>query len=172
MRWRLRVLLPLLLLAANVGAEPASLPEFTSASATDWINSPPLRVADLRGQVVLVDVWTFDCWNCYRSIPWLKQLAKKFAAAGLRLVGIHSPEFDHERKRENVVAKCEEFGIRHPVMMDNAHAYWQALGNRYWPTFYVVDRQGRIRGTFIGETHAGDAQARRVENLIQTLLGE
>lgn len=160
--------------AAPGRAEPLDhpLPAFTATAPGDWINSPPLTLADLRGEVVLLDVWTFDCWNCYRSFPWLKAVEARHADNGLRVVGIHSPEFAHEKVRANIEAKVTEFGLHHPVMIDNDFTYWRALGNRYWPTFYVVDRQGVIRGRFIGETHAGDRNARAMEDLIEELLAE
>lgn len=148
------------------------VPEFTQSSPSAWINSEPLKMSDLRGQVVLLDIWTFECWNCYRSFPWLKSLEERFGPKGLEVVGIHSPEFKRERKREAVQAKIREFGLDHPVMMDNDFAYWKALGNRYWPAFYLIDRKGEIRARFVGETHEGDDQAHRIEAKIQELLGE
>ena len=151
---------------------PRPAPAFTGVAAQDWINSGPLRLEDLRGEVVLVDFWTFDCWNCYRSFPWLKDLEARLGPKGLRVVGIHSPEFDHERRRENVVTKVREFGLHHPVMLDNGFEYWRAMGNRYWPTFYVIDKKARIRGVFAGETHEGDRNAAGVEDLIRKLLAE
>lgn len=147
-------------------------PQFTQRSADAWINSAPLRIESFRGRVLLIDVWTFDCWNCYRSIPWIADLEKRFGPNGLSVLGIHSPEFDHERQRERVVAKVREFGIRHPVMLDNDFAYWRALDNQYWPAFYVIDKKGVIRGRFVGETHIGDRRATEIERLIGTLIGE
>ena len=146
-------------------------PPFTRDDPAGWVNGGPLTLADLAGHVVLIDVWTFDCWNCYRSFPWLKAVERRHRDRGLRVVGIHAPEFEHERVRANVAAKVREFGLEHPVMIDNDFAYWRALGNRYWPTFYVMDREGIIRGRFIGETHAGDRNAEAVEALIEALLG-
>ena len=157
---------------AAAEAAPERAPEFTSSRAEDWINSEPLRIADLEGSVVLLDVWTFDCWNCYRSIPWLKTLEERYGDKGFRIVGIHTPEFRHERVRANVEDKVREFGITHPVMMDNDFEYWKALNNRYWPSFYLVDKRGRIRGLFVGETHAETKRALRVEGAIETLLAE
>ena len=151
-------------------APPA--PEFTHRSTSEWINSPPLTMAGLQGQVVLIDVWTFDCWNCYRSFPWLKQVEDRFGAQGLQVVGVHTPEFEHEKVRTNVERKVAEFKLPHPVMMDNDFSYWRALRNRYWPTYYLIDKQGRIRARFIGETHAGTAQAQKIERTIERLLGE
>lgn len=170
------VILAVAWLAASLHSEaqatPAPAPEFTHASASEWINSEPLRLADLRGRVVLVDVWTFDCWNCYRSFPWLHDLEARFASQPFTVLGVHSPEFEHEHDRKRVEAKVREFKLRHPVMLDNDFSYWRALGNRYWPAFYVIDKQGGLRGSFVGETHAGDARARSVEALIRKLLAE
>jgi hypothetical protein len=158
---------------AEVDAASAPpLPEFTHRASAEWINSKPLTLADLRGRVVLLDVWTFDCWNCYRSFPWLKGVEKRLASQPFTAVGVHSPEFDHERERPRIERKVREFGIAHPVMIDNDFSYWRALGNRYWPSFYVIDKAGRVRGAFVGETHPGDAQARRIEKLIDALLAE
>tara|TARA_R110002096_G_scaffold53829_13_gene139570 strand:- start:1364 stop:1909 length:546 start_codon:yes stop_codon:yes gene_type:complete len=148
------------------------LPEFTQQDVLRWINSDPLTLADLEGKVVLVDIWTYGCWNCYRSIPWLNSLEEKFDQNKFKIIGIHTPEFDHETEREKVIAKCEEFKVTHPVMMDNDFAYWKALRNRYWPTFYVADKNGKVQGVFIGETHQGDKRAKAVEKLIARLIAE
>lgn len=156
--------------ADTPAAAPA--PEFTHRRPADWLNSAPLRLADLRGQPVLLDIWTFDCWNCYRSIPWLQSLERKYGPRGLRIVGVHSPEFEREKIPANVAAKVREFGIRYPVMLDNDLSYWRALHNRYWPAFYLVDKQGRLRDVFIGETHRGDTRARAAEARIEALLAE
>ncbi|HJS22226.1 MAG TPA: redoxin family protein [Steroidobacteraceae bacterium] len=161
-----------LALCAIAPASAAEAPQFTHTQASEWINSQPLTLADFSGRVLLVDVWTFDCWNCYRSIPWLKDLETRLGPKGLALLGVHSPEFAHEKERDRVVAKVKEFGIRHPVMLDNDFSYWNALGNRYWPAFYVIDKQGRLRGSFVGETHVGDRRAREVEELVTRLLVE
>ncbi len=158
------------LIQANAKSVKFDLPQFTQDTVETWINSHPLKVEDLRGKVVLVDVWTYGCWNCYRSIPWLNSLEEKFGDDKFIIVGIHTPEFDHETEREKVVEKCEEFEVTHPVMMDNDFAYWKALRNRYWPTFYVADKRGKVHGVFIGETHQGDKRANDVEKLITELI--
>ena len=147
-------------------------PAFTHAAATEWINSPPLRLESLRGQVVLLDFWTFACWNCYRSFPWLNELETRLHRRGLRVIGVHTPEFDHERVRASIEGKVAQYGLKHPVMIDNDFSYWNAMDNRYWPAFYLLDKQGRIRAHYAGETHSGDAQARRIEADIETLLAE
>jgi thiol-disulfide isomerase/thioredoxin len=152
--------------------EPRPAPAFTHESAQEWINSPPLSLADLRGHVVLIDFWAFECWNCYRSFPWLNDLAARLGPRGLRVVSVHTPEFERERDPARVAAKVREFGLDHPVMLDNDYSYWRALGNRYWPAFYLVDADGRVRAQFVGETHAGDRQATAIEREIERLLQE
>lgn len=147
-------------------------PEFTGSRPGDWINSGPLSLRELRGKVVLIDFWTFDCWNCYRSFPWLRGLEAGFKDTDLRVIGVHSPEFEHERVRANVERKVREFGLHHPVMLDNDFRYWKAMNNRYWPAFYLIDRKGFVRAAFVGETHAGDKRARAIEAKIRELLAE
>ncbi|MCI0401789.1 MAG: redoxin family protein [Gammaproteobacteria bacterium] len=157
---------------ADVSKTPSLAPEFSHASAEEWINSEPLTLSALRGQVVLLDFWTFDCWNCYRSIPWINSLEQRYAPRGLQVIGVHTPEFPHEKVRSNIVKKVNEFEIHHPVMIDNDYSYWRAMGNRYWPAFFLIDKQGRVRAAFFGETHEGDRNATQMEEAIEKLLGE
>ncbi|MES9964928.1 MAG: redoxin domain-containing protein [Candidatus Sedimenticola sp. 20ELBAFRAG] len=152
--------------------KPRPAPEFTHQASGDWLNSAPISISSLKGKVVLLDFWTFDCWNCYRSFPWLHSVEEKFGDQPFQVIGIHTPEFQHERKRKNVEKKIGEFKLTHPVMMDNDFSYWNATGTRYWPSFYLVDKQGRLRHQFIGETHAGDKKALNVEQAISSLLAE
>lgn len=157
--------------ARDLPAESPGAPAFTHTAPEDWLNSTPLSWERLRGRAVLIEFWAFDCWNCYRSIPWLQTLDEKFGGR-FQIVGVHTPELPQEYRLENLKAKLREFAIRHPVMVDNDYSYWNALGNRYWPAFYLVDGHGRIRGRYVGETHEGDANARRVEADIRAVLGE
>lgn len=160
----------LLLAACTAAAQPPQAPEFTQKAPQAWINSPPITLASLRGSVVLIDFWTFECWNCYRSFPWLNGLESKFRERGLKVVGVHTPEFEREKVLGHIREKVREFGIRYPVMVDSDHGYWNAMQNRYWPAFYLLDREGRVRELYVGETHAGDRQARAVEAAIEALL--
>lgn len=148
------------------------LPEFTHKGASAWLNSDPLAVADLRGKVALVHVWTFECWNCYRSFPWLADVEKRYTGRNFVEIGVHTPEFEREKVPATIAAKTKEFGIEHPVMIDNDLSYWRALGNRFWPAWYIVDSRGVIRARVIGEIHAGDLRARAVEETIDELLAE
>lgn len=158
--------------AAAPVAEVRPAPAFTHSHAEDWLNSPPLSWNDLRGQVVILDVWTFACGNCQRSLPWLHGIEQRYRDRGLRVVGVHTPELPQEYVRANVVRKLGELQVGGPVMLDNDYSYWTALDNRYWPAFYLVDRHGRIRGLFVGETHEGDDNARAVDAALQRLLAE
>jgi thiol-disulfide isomerase/thioredoxin len=76
------------------------LPSFGGATA--WLNSPPLTVADLRGNVVLVDFWTYTCINWLRQLPYVRAWAGKYSGQGLVVVGVHTPEFAFERNVDNV----------------------------------------------------------------------
>lgn len=153
-------------------AHGAQLPQFTQKESSQWINSDAISVDELKGNVVLVDVWTFECWNCYRSFPWLRDLESRYSSKGLKVIGIHSPEFEREKVISSIKQKVKEFKLHHPVMVDNDMAYWRALRNRYWPAFYVVDKNGNIRDVVIGETHKGDRNAIKIEKKIKALLLE
>ena len=118
---------------------------------TGWLNSEPFRLADLRGYVALVEFWTFDCINCRNVLPAILQWYQTYAQRGLVIVGIHTPEFRHEREIKNVQAAIRELGIPYPVALDNDFETWRAYHNRYWPAFYLVDKRGVIRYTHIGE---------------------
>lgn len=149
---------------------PRPAPELTHQARNEWINSQPLQLADLRGKVVLLDFWTFDCWNCYRSFPWLKDLEQRLEDEPFLVIGVHSPEFEQEYVRNNLVKKVKEFGLHHPVVMDNDFSYWDAMGNKYWPSFYLIDRDGLIQAEFFGEVHVGDRKAAAIEAKILELL--
>lgn len=88
------------------------------------------------------------------------------------MIGIHTPEFEFEKNRSRVEKAVKRYDLRHPILMDNDYAYWRALGNRYWPTFYLVDRDGAIAARISGEMHEGDDRAAVVEELIEKLLAK
>lgn len=152
--------------------DPYSLPIFTQTSAQAWLNSPPLTLKDLKGKVTLIDFWTFDCWNCYRSFPWLHGVQKQYESKGFQIIGIHSPESEHEKATVSVATKVKEFKITNPVMMDNDMGYWKAMNNQFWPAYYLVDKKGLVRTSFIGETHKDTVQANEIEFWVKKLLAE
>jgi thiol-disulfide isomerase/thioredoxin len=118
-----------------------------------WINSEPLELANLsaQGNIVLVDFWTFGCYNCRNTLPYLKQWWAKYKDQGLVIVGVHTPEFDSERVLENVQEAVQDQEIDWPVVQDNDYTIWQAYGNHYWPHFYLVNERGQIIYHHIGE---------------------
>lgn len=137
------------------------------SGAVQWLNSPPLTAQDLRGKVVLLDVWTYSCINCLRTLPYVKAWAKKYRDQGLVVIGVHAPEFAFERNVANVKRAVHELGIDYPVAIDNHYAIWRALHNEYWPAEYLVDAQGRIR-----HHHFGEGDYAQTERAIQQLLAE
>lgn len=88
------------------------------------------------------------------------------------MVGIHTPEFQHEHERAAVASHVAEHGLQFSHLLDNDYAYWKALDNQYWPAVYLIDRCGRIRTRAIGEVHLEAASGRRLEETIETLLVE
>ncbi|MBI4044546.1 MAG: redoxin domain-containing protein [Candidatus Diapherotrites archaeon] len=132
-----------------------------------WINSEPLTLASLRGKVVLVDFWTYSCINCIRTLPYLKQWHEKYSDMGFVLIGVHSPEFDFEKKPENVQMAANEFSLTYPIALDSDMETWRNYKNRFWPAKYLIDAEGRIR-----YTHFGEGAYEETEQKIQELLEE
>ncbi len=133
-----------------------------------WLNTEgPLRLADLRGSVVLLDMWTFGCINCQRVIPYLRSWHESYADQGLVVIGNHYPEFDYEADLGNLKEALVRLEVPYPVAQDNDRATWSAYRNRYWPTLYLIDKNGHIRYTHIGEGAYPETEA-----AIQALLAE
>lgn len=155
------------LLVAWVAADGAvgiKAPDITNST---WLNSEPLRFADLKGKVVLVEFWTLGCYNCRNVEPYVKQWHQQYAEQGFVVIGVHSPEFLHEREVENVKRYMKEHGIRFAVPIDNDFSTWNRYGNRYWPAMYLIDKRGIIRYIKVGEGGYSET-----ERQIQTLLAE
>ena len=140
------------------------VPEITSS---DWINSEPQSFSGLRGKVVLVEFWTFGCYNCRNVEPQVKQWHQQYADRGLVVIGIHSPEFAYEKDIDAVTRYVRDHGIRYAVAVDNDFVNWNRFGNRYWPSMYLVDKRGVVRYVRVGE--GGYDQTQRV---IEALLKE
>jgi len=137
---------------------------------TSWLNTPggeAIDLADLRGHVVLIDFWAYSCINCQRSIPHVVAWDAAYRDAGLRVIGIHSPEYAFEKDSANVAAGARAFGIGYPVALDNSLATWTNYRNRYWPAHYLIDAQGTVRHIAFGE---GNYAA--TEKLIRELLAD
>lgn len=139
-------------------------PEFTGI--TTWLNSEPLKLADLKGKVVLVDFWTYSCINCIRTLPYVTKWYDTYKDQGFVIVGVHTPEFAFEKVTENVETAISRHKINYPVAQDNDFKTWSAYSNRYWPAKYLIDKQGNVVYTHFGE---GDYDI--TENNIRYLLG-
>lgn len=136
-------------------------------SATEWLNSPALTPAGLRGKVVLIDFWTYTCINWLRTLPYVHAWAEQYKDQGLVVIGVHSPEFGFEHNVDNVRQAAKEMKVDYPVAIDNDFAIWRAFNNQYWPALYFVDAEGRIR-----HHHFGEGDYERSERVIQELLAE
>ncbi|HZC55052.1 MAG TPA: cytochrome c biogenesis protein DipZ [Xanthobacteraceae bacterium] len=137
------------------------------AGATDWLNSPPLTPAGLKGKVVLIDFWTYSCINCLRTIPYVRAWAEKYKDHGLVVIGVHTPEFAFERNVANVRMAVSDLKIGYPVAIDNDYKIWRAFDNEYWPAHYFIDARGRMR-----YHHFGEGQYDESERVIRSLLAE
>ena len=133
--------------------------------ATGWLNSAPLTPEGLRGRVVLVDFWTYTCVNWLRTLPYVRAWAAKYAAAGLTVVGVHTPEFGFEHDVDNVTAAARALGVDYPIALDNDYAVWGAFANHVWPAAYVADGEGRLR-----YHHFGEGEYAATEMALQQLL--
>ena len=133
----------------------------------NWINSEPLSMEKLRGKVVLLEFWTFGCYNCVNTLPAIKALDAKYRTDGLTIIGIETPELDYEKSFDNLVAAVKKRGIEYPVLTDYDYANWNKYKVEAWPTIFILDKQGRIRYEHIGEG-AYDMQ----ENVVKALLAE
>ncbi|OHA87346.1 MAG: hypothetical protein A3A96_04295 [Candidatus Zambryskibacteria bacterium RIFCSPLOWO2_01_FULL_39_39] len=141
-----------------------------------FINTPrlnsgqagPITISQFRGKkVVLLDIWTYSCINCRRTIPYLNQWYKEYEDEGLVIIGLHTPEFSFEKVEENVEKAVKDFGIKYPVVLDNDFSTWNAYKNQYWPRKYLIDIDG-----YIVYDHAGEGQYKETEVAIQKALVE
>ena len=164
----------------QVDAQPTEpAPTATSAAPSDsqrapelvgiesWINSEPLTLEGLRGKVVLIDFWTYTCVNCLRTLPFLKEWHAKYSDNGLVIIGVHAPEFEFEKVRQNVVDATVVDGIEWAVAQDNDFMTWRAYKNNFWPAKYLIDKDG-----FIRYSHFGEGAYAETEEQIRGLLSE
>ncbi|SRR5579883_138507 len=140
------------------------LPAFQGIA--QWLNSAPLTTTDLKGSVVLIQFWTFACINCQRTLPYITRWHGQYAAQGLKVIGIHTPEFAFERDVNNIKRALQQHGITYPVPLDNEFKTWNAYANQYWPHLFLADREGIIR-----YDHIGEGAYDTTEQAIRRLLG-
>ena len=132
-----------------------------------WLNSPPLSFRQLRGRVVLVDFWDYTCVNCVRTLPYVQAWHERYVGKGLTVIGVHTPEFTFAQYESNVERGVREFGLTYPIVVDNDREIWKAFANRYWPTKYLLDKEGYLR-----YAHFGEGAYRECEEVIRELLLE
>jgi len=149
----------------------SSLPVLAKApeiiGITNWLNSKPLKLSDLKGKVVLVDFWTYTCINCIRTLPHITSWYEKYKDKGFVVIGVHTPEFEFEKDTANVQNAVKQYKINYPVAQDNDFATWNNYSNQYWPAKYLIDKNGQIR-----YFHFGEGKYEETEKAIQELLKE
>jgi thiol-disulfide isomerase/thioredoxin len=134
----------------------------------NYINTTPQELQEqIKGKVVLYDIWTYSCINCIRTLPYITAWDDKYSDDEFLIIGIHSPEFEFEKDLHNVEMAVEKHGINYPVVLDNDWETWKAFENRYWPRKYIADHEGYIR-----YDHIGEGAYQETEKIIQELLME
>lgn len=147
-----------------LNVKPTEAPQLVGL--TNWINSPPLQLSQLRGKVVLVDFWTYSCVNCNRALPYVEKWYQAYASKGLVVIGVHTPEFAFEHNPVNVANAVKADGITYPVALDNNYDTWNVFQNDSWPADYLIDKSGNIRYVALGEGNYNVT-----DEAIQQLLG-
>jgi thiol-disulfide isomerase/thioredoxin len=155
----------------RAGVVRANLRDYGAAPElhnTVWLNTAsPLKLADLRGQVVLLSMWTFDCINCQHVIPYVRSWYDTYRQQGLVVIGNHFPEFQYEADLGNLQDAIKRLDVRYPVAQDNSGQTWRAYDTHYWPTLFLIDKRGHLRYQTIGEGAYSET-----EGAIKSLLAE
>lgn len=133
----------------------------------DWINaSQPPSLAALRGRVVMLNFWTFDCVNCTNALPDVKYLENKYHD-GLTVIGVHTPKYDYQRQAAPVLKAVNRHHLRHAVANDPEFALWRAYGIESWPSVVLIDAQSQLAAIVPGEGRRAD-----IDGMIARLLDE
>jgi len=147
--------------------EETKAPAAPEISNGMWINAEPLTLKSLHGRVVLIEFWTFACNNCRNTLPKLKNWDTQYRDKGLTIIGVHTPELDRERDINQLRREVAGLGIKYPVVTDQDYTTWKAYGVEAWPTLFVLDKQGRVRWSHVGEGYYDET-----EQVIKKLLAE
>lgn len=136
---------------SNTESPPDDAPEIKNKTGK-WINTvKDLQPEDFKGKVLLIEFWTFGCYNCTNTLPFINKWYEKYKSDKFEIIGIHSPEFDNERNFDNVKRNVDELGIKYPVLTDNEFSIWQKYDVHAWPTIFLIDKKGEIRYKKVGE---------------------
>lgn len=156
---------------ATATPEPEPLPVLGKAPELHdgvWLNTDePLSISGLQGKVVLLEMWTFGCYNCKNVMPALKEWHAEYGDDGLVIIGNHYPEFDYEKDLDNLKQAITDLEIPYAVIQDNGRETWAAYNCHAWPTMFLIDKWGNIR-----YTHIGEGRYNQTEAAIQQLLAE
>ena len=155
------------LISSRTVTENSQAPAAPEISNGMWINSEPLTLKSLQGRVVLIDFWTFACYNCRNTLPALKKWHAQYRDKGLTSIGVHTPELDFERDITQLRREVANLGINYPVVTDQDYSTWKAYKVEAWPTLFLLDKQGRVRWMHVGEGYYDET-----EEVIKKLLAE
>jgi len=147
------------------GSEVKEITVMPEIKGDIWFNSKPLTPDDLKGKLVLVDFFAYSCVNCQRDFPAMREWYKKYKNEKFVMIGIHTPEFEFEKDKNNVEKAIKALNITWPVVLDNDSKLWNAFNNRYWPAKYLAGDAGKIV-----YTHFGEGDYEEVETVLQSFL--
>jgi peroxiredoxin len=151
----------------------AAPPELQERPAADWINSVPLKLSELHGQVVVLHFWTFGCINCIHNQPTYKGWHAKYSQKGVTLIGVHTPETEREKNLDNVRESVKKSGLNYPIVFDRDAKIWKAWRNRWWPCTYLIDKNGFVRYRWDGEFRWKGTNGEQImQKKIDALLAE
>lgn len=168
-----RPIFALLLLAAGTALAQHPEDAFVGQKAPElkageaWINSQPLKLEQLRGKVVLIDFWAFDCPFCAQAMPHIKEMYEKYGKDGLVVIGVHVPRIDYEKEIPKIKDAVAKIGIKYPVVVDNKYQIWSDYLCNTWPSHFIVDQEGVIQ-----LSHSGTERYEDTEKVIQKLLAK
>lgn len=140
-------------------------PEFKGLE--NWINSNPRTLESMKGKVILIDFWTYSCINCIRTQPYLRQWYSTYKDSGFEIIGVHAPEFSFEKNPKNVEEAAKKANLTYPIALDNNFQTWNAFQNQFWPSSYLIDKDGNVR-----RYHGGEGEYKETEQAIRALLAE
>src|SRR5262249_14329977 len=130
-------------------------------------NSRPLTLKSLRGKVVVIDFWAFDCEPCIQAMPHIVDLYDKYSKDGLVVIGVHTPRADYEKNIEGLREAVARMGIKYSVVVDNKQKIWRDYRCDLWPSQFVIDRDGTVR-----YSHGGVGRYDDMENTVRELLSK
>ena len=132
-----------------------------------WLNSEPLPISALRGNVVLIDFWDATCPICFRGLPYVKEWQRRYSDLGLVVIGVHSPKFPFEKDPAYVERIIRQQDILYPVVMDNDLLIQNLFHTRFLPSRCLIDKNG-----FVRYIHEGEGSYQAFETSIQSLISE